>query len=199
MRQYQAISMREEQRKVAQFRDIQIGNGTELKAILAARNDVIAFDGLCGDTRAAVILRRPNIQINDVKRAMVNEDGYLAVLQIIQTASHEGIAVPSEVLHWRRKVELSIEPRLDGVLIGGNYIHQVIGHQRSNMARDNFLAGGRSSGACHHNTDEQQGSGEGGATRRPDPWLKPWHCFTFSFWRKKLANVVLELRRCAMI
>src|ERR1700756_1972355 len=68
-----------ELRKIAKLSGIQIRYGAKFKTILLPREKVIALNCLHPDRRASAIFRGPHIQINDVKRAAINEHGNFAV------------------------------------------------------------------------------------------------------------------------
>jgi hypothetical protein len=112
--------MMEELRKIAKLGRIQIRNGTKLKAILIPGKEVIALNRLHADRRASAILRGPHIQIDDVKRSVIDKHGNFAVLQIIEATTGKRVSLGGEILHGRRKVQFAVKPRFDGVLTLGN-------------------------------------------------------------------------------
>src|SRR5438094_10390201 len=64
----------------------------------------------------------------------------------VQTSANQGKTVLRKVFHRRREVQLAVEPRFHGVLIGRRNVGEVPGLQRADMRVDEFRCGeGRSS------------------------------------------------------
>src|ERR1700757_506760 len=99
----------------------------ELKFILCPRNDVVSANRLGAYRGAFLTLSGADVNVNNVQSPMVNEYPNLAILEVIETAASKRIPVCSEVLDGWGKVQFAVKPRLDGMLIGGDDIHQVIG------------------------------------------------------------------------
>ena len=73
--------------------------------------------------------------------ARINQRGDILAAQNIKAPADQRKTFVREILHRGNKSELAIEPRLDGVLVGGSNVHKMAGLQRANMGVDHF--GGR--------------------------------------------------------
>src|SRR3954465_170013 len=74
-------------------------------------------------------------QVDDVLPAAIDHRADGAGIDIIEPAADQGKALRGQVDHRRRHVELAVEPRLYGVLIGGNHVGEMPGLQRTQMRR----------------------------------------------------------------
>jgi hypothetical protein len=80
------------------------------------------------------IFRRPDEQIDEMFAPLVDERRDGAMVEIIEAAAGKRESFRGEVIHRRREIELAVEPGFYGVLVGGDYVGQVRGHQRAHMA-----------------------------------------------------------------
>src|SRR3954471_12014202 len=69
--------------------------------------------------------RRPGVEIDHVLMPLVDDGGDGTVAEVVEPAADEGETVGGEVDDRRVKVELAVEPRLHGVLVGGDDVEQV--------------------------------------------------------------------------
>jgi len=70
--------------------------------------------------------------------ALVDERGDFAAFEVVEAAADQRKAVAREVFDRGRKIELAVEPRFNGVLIGGGHIHQVAGFERAHVVSEDF-------------------------------------------------------------
>src|SRR5437762_13429136 len=78
----------------------------------------------------------PNEQINEMLAPLVNQSCYGVVIEIIKAPTNQRKAFARKVHHGSRKIQLSIKPRFDSVLIGGWYVCEMISHKRTHMTGD---------------------------------------------------------------
>lgn len=71
--------------------------------------------------------------------ALKNQRGHAASAQIIKSATDKRKIFRRQVLDWRREIQLAVEPRLDGVLVGGYHVQDMIRHQRMDVAGNNLV------------------------------------------------------------
>src|ERR1700677_4579167 len=86
------------------------------------------------DRALGAIRGRPNKDVDYVLVALVNQRRHGPAVEVVETAADQTVAVRGEVVNWRREIDPSVEPRLDRVLVGRDYVHQMTGHQRAQMA-----------------------------------------------------------------
>ena len=124
-------------REVVEFGGIQIGHRPEGHAGLVPMNQVIAAqgEGFIGRRTAGF---RPDKEVDEMLLTLIDERGDGAVRQIIQPPADEREALCGEVGDGRGKVQFAIEPRLDGVLVGGRDIGEMTGLERADVARVNL-------------------------------------------------------------
>src|SRR5260370_5111574 len=107
--------------------------------------------------------------------AAIDEPGDGAATEDVETPSLQGESIPRKITDGRREVELAVEPRLDGVLIGRSDVGEMVGLQRTQMGIDHFrrlifaflVAAGKQ--APTHRCDEQESSG----SSEPAHWQEP--------------------------
>ncbi len=71
--------------------------------------------------------------------ALVDEGGQLAVVEIIQAATHQAETLGGDILSERSEIELVLKPVLDGRRVRGCDIHQVISAQCARVASNCFI------------------------------------------------------------
>ena len=98
-------------------------------AVLLAGGLGGARDGWCGGGRH-------DKDVDDVFAAAVDEGGSGATGEHIEAAAEERKAVVGEVADGGGEVDLAVEPRFYGVLVGGRDIHEMAGLQRAEMGID---------------------------------------------------------------
>ena len=116
------------------FGEIEVGGGSKLEAVPRPGNNVVSLNRVSLDWRCAIVSGGPDVEIDDVESSMIDEHRHLAFVEVIQSAAHERVALRGKVLNWGRELQLSVEPGLDGVLIGRNDVHQVIRHQGTHVS-----------------------------------------------------------------
>ena len=87
---------------------------------------------------AAGVLRGPDEDIDEMFVAPIDERSNSAAVEIIQSPADEWKTLRGEILHLRRKVQFPVKPRLNGVLIAGGNVGEMLGHQRAHVAGHGF-------------------------------------------------------------
>src|SRR5581483_3148790 len=105
------------------------GPGYDMVALLSSGSCLQAFIVAC----------RPDKEINHMFAMLIDQDCYCSIIHIVEASTGQGIALLFQVYYWRRKVQLAVKPGFDCMLIGRGDIHQVAGHQRTNVAGEYFL------------------------------------------------------------
>src|SRR5690242_21791761 len=100
-------------------------------------HDVVAL--ALGGLRRRVASSGPDEQIDDVLVALIDERRDRAPAEIIEAPAGQRKARRGEILDGRRKIELAVEPRLDGVAVLRGDILEMTRLQRPNMAGDDFF------------------------------------------------------------
>src|SRR4051794_28019377 len=86
--------------------------------------------------RRRVIRPRRDEHVDRVFSPLVHERSHRPPVHVVETASRQWKPDGGEIHDGWSEIELAEKPRLDGVLIGGRDIEQVIGHHRSHMTVD---------------------------------------------------------------
>ncbi len=105
---------------------------------------------------------RPDVQVDQVLASLVDQRGDLPAVEIVEAAAGEREALRLEVLDRRGEIQAPVKPRLDGVLVGGHYVHQVAGLQRPDVIGDHRF--GQFAGARQ---DDRQGEAGGQGEAAP--------------------------------
>ena len=129
---YRALEFLAEIRKLVLC---EIADSPKIQPAFAPVTDVEALDrlDLCGPPFGARRLRHE--QVDDVLAAAIDHGADGAGIDIIEPAADQGKALRGEVDYRRRDVELAVEPRFHGVLVGGNHVGEMTGLQRTQMRR----------------------------------------------------------------
>ena len=109
-----------------------VGNRAEGKAILLPCEPVVAL-GFAGAIPRVFRLGFFHEDIDDMLAASVDECGDGAATGSVEASTEQGKSIVREVAHGRREIDSSVEPRLDGVLIGGFDICKMAGLQGAEM------------------------------------------------------------------
>src|SRR4029077_11332293 len=122
--------------------------------------------------------------------------------QIVEPSTDQRKPLRSEILDVRRKVELSIKPWLDRVLIGRGYVQQVSSDHRADMIgqdvlRDQVPLARLSLGPAEIPRD-RYGEKNGSCDRNPAPGRVPDRRWSFirSGPPQRFADRLLQVRRC---
>ena len=87
------------------------------------------------------------------------------VAKVIEAATDERETISGEVLDVGREIQFAVEPWFDGVLIGGDDVHEVPGLERADVAGDGlveqFIAPGNA-GRSQQEDEERNGRGAEG-------------------------------------
>jgi hypothetical protein len=125
----------------------------------------------------------PHKKIDDVLMTPVDQSGHGAVVQVVEPAAYEWKALVSEVADRRREIQLSVEPRLDCVLVRRRHIGEVGGHERSNVTSHDVpsqqLRGGRAADDRGNREGRDQHS-SGNSDPLPRVWDGGSICIKFS-------------------
>src|SRR5205823_8607665 len=122
--------------KSPQIVSVDVGNSPVVKVRVSPMQKLIALarHRLRGSGR--IRFCRPNKQVNEMLTPLVNQSCYGVVIEIIKAPSNQRKAFARKVHHGSRKIQLSIKPRFDSVLIGGWYVCEMISHKRTHMTGD---------------------------------------------------------------
>ena len=71
----------------------------------------------------------PQKNVDDVLPATVHQRRDLSSMEIVEPSAEQRVTASREIMDRRRKIELAVEPGLDGVLVGRHDIVQVAGHE----------------------------------------------------------------------
>ena len=109
-----------------------VGNRTERKTVLLPREPVVPL-GFASAIPVAFRRRLFHEDINDVLAARVDEccNGFPA--GDIEPSADQREAIVCKVADRRSEIDAAVEPRFDGVLVGGFDIGEVAGLQRAEM------------------------------------------------------------------
>jgi hypothetical protein len=72
---------------------------------------------------------RPNKQINEMLAPLVNQSCCRVVIEVIKAAADQWKTLITEIHDRGCEIELYIEPRFNGMLIGRSHIGQMIGQE----------------------------------------------------------------------
>ena len=89
--------------------------------------------GRCG-TAVLQIRGRPDEQVDDMLVVLENQSPDHAVVNVIEPTADQRKALRCQVDHRRRGIELTVEPRLDRVLVRGRHIREMARQQRSSVS-----------------------------------------------------------------
>src|SRR6267154_6216589 len=126
--------------ELLQFGLVEVGNGPVMHAVLCPAVRAVPAPREAPERLVTGPLARPDEEVHDVLRAPVDERCRRHVLDVIEPAARQRIALGGPVRHRHRVVELSLEPGLDGVLIGGGDIREMVGEQRPDMRRNHCIS-----------------------------------------------------------
>jgi RNA polymerase sigma-70 factor (ECF subfamily) len=86
-------------------------------------DDLITLGGtfLCSNVAASL---RPDEQIDDMLAPLVHEHGHLLIIQKLQPAAAQRIALIRQVDHRRREIDMAVKPRLDRVRVRRGHVHE---------------------------------------------------------------------------
>src|SRR3954466_3589199 len=113
----------------------EIADRPVVQAAIAPAPDIEALDRLDPGSAVFGAGGLGDEQIYHMRAPAVHDSGNGAGVDIIEPAADQGKALRGQVDHRRRHVELAVEPRLYGVLIGGNHVGEMPGLQRTQMRR----------------------------------------------------------------
>src|SRR5712692_9798777 len=138
----------EELLKSLQIVSVDIGNSPVVEVRVNPMEKLIALARHrlrgCGRIRFC----RPNKHVNEMFAPLVNQGCDRPVLKIIETATNQRKPFAGKVDDRRCEIELCVQPRFHGVLVGGSDVSKMICHQRTHMAGDELrrqeLIGSRS-------------------------------------------------------
>ena len=119
-----------------QFAIANIGNGPIVEVGVNPVEQVVTLARHCLFRFGRPSRRWPNKQINEMLAPLVNQSCYGVVIEIIEAPTNQREAFAGKIHHGGRKIELSIKPWFDGVLIGGWYVCEMISHKRTHMTGD---------------------------------------------------------------
>src|SRR5205085_5197447 len=83
---------------------------------------------------------RPDEQVDDVLPASVDDSRHRTAVDHVETSAREYESLLGEIAHGNGEVDLSLEPRLDRVLVRGDDVRQVLGLKRSDVRIDDLVA-----------------------------------------------------------
>src|SRR6266481_9872024 len=106
--------------KRLQIVSVNVGNGPVVEVGVSPMQELIALARYRLWSSGCIGRCRPNKQVNEMLAPLVNQGRHRPVIQIIQTATDQRKSLTGEVHHRRRKIELRIQPRFYGVLVGGS-------------------------------------------------------------------------------
>ena len=128
-------------------------------------HDVIALDGgVAGEVRADAA-GWPDIEIDDVLVAMVDERRHRPPVEIIEPPAGKRKPLWCEVLDRRREIDAAVEPRLDRVLVGRDDVFEMARLQRADMPGDDLPG---EVVALRQQDQERQRGGAGGTEAEPE-------------------------------
>lgn len=71
--------------------------------------------------------------------ALIDHCGHCSIIEIVEPAADQRKTLRSQVHHSRREIQFAIEPEIHSVLISREHVRQMVGHHRTQVARDNLL------------------------------------------------------------
>jgi hypothetical protein len=99
----------------------------------------------------------PDEEVDGVLVAVVDERGDGLVVDDIEAATDQRKAVGSKVAHGRGEGKLSRKPRFDGVLVGGDDVHEVLRLERTHVGGFNGIREERKLGLRGRGMEEEHG------------------------------------------
>src|SRR5438874_3380557 len=168
--------------KSLQIVSVDVGNSPVVKVRVSPMQKLIALvryrlRGFSGIGRG-----RPDEEVNEMFAPLVNQRRHRPVIEIIKTATDQRKSFAGKIDHRRRKIELCVQPRFDGVLVGRSDVREVVCHQRTHMTGDELgcqeLIGPRSLRSRHQVQSDDRSENdssretEAGETQ-PIPWCPP--------------------------
>src|SRR5262249_1087769 len=129
--------------EVVQVGSVQVGYSPECHAVSCPVDHIVALTGHRFITCLGIGVRRPDVQVDGMKAAAVDEYRDRSAIYIVQASTLQIESRVGQVRHRRREVELPVEPWLDGMPIIALDIdqmtleradvagHDVAGHQSS--------------------------------------------------------------------
>src|SRR5207302_7833305 len=125
--------------ELSQFLFVQIGDEAIVQSLCFAVDDGITATIFKCPFPIFSVRRGPDEDIDAMFVAPIHQRRDGATVQIIQSPANQWKAFCSEVLHVRGEVHFAVEPRLDGMLITGGNIGEMLGHERAHVAGDGFV------------------------------------------------------------
>src|ERR1700693_958458 len=113
-----------------------VGNSPVVEVRVSPMQKLIALVCYCLRSSGFIGRCRPNKQVNEMLAPLVNQRRHRPVIQIIQTATDQRKSLTGKVHNRRRKIELCVQPRFYGVLVGGSDIAKMVCHKRTHMNGD---------------------------------------------------------------
>src|SRR2546421_5387391 len=105
-----------------QLDTVQIGYGPIVHARVGPMQQIISLT-FCGNFVGSItLLSRPDIQIDVMLLALVDEHCHSSVIQVLKSAADKRKPLAGKILNWWREIQLAVEPGLHRVLVGRDHI-----------------------------------------------------------------------------
>src|SRR5258708_39913794 len=123
-----------------QLDTVQIGYGPISHARVGPMQQVISLTFRTYFTGGVPLLSRPDIQIDVMLLALVDEGGHSSVVKVFESASQQRKPLTGIILNRWSEIELAVEPWLYCVLIGRDHIGAMTFQlQRADVIGNHFL------------------------------------------------------------
>src|ERR1700730_4623087 len=113
-----------------------VGDSPVVEVRVNPMQELIALVCYCLRSSGFIGRCRPNKKVNEMLASLVNQCGHRPVIQIIQAATDQRKSLTGKVHNCRRKIELRVQPRFYGVLVGGSDVSEMVCHKRTHMTGD---------------------------------------------------------------
>lgn len=174
--------------EIRQLRRVQVRHDAVTQPVKVSINDGVTA-AIFGGWRGRCF-GRPDEDVNRVLVSFVDECGDGVAIQIIEAAADQREALRGKILNVRREIDFTVEPGLDGVLVTGDDVGEVPGHERADVAGNGFvseLIAGRNSGGAKYKSEDGEAEGAKG-----QPLPEPGAGIARSFFLGTCANVFPE-------
>lgn len=125
--------------KFQQFLFVQIRDCPEIHAAIGPMHDVVALDRWNRRRFQDRSGGRPNEKVDNMFVPLKNQCRRGVAIKIIKPSASQWKSLRGEIFDRRGKIQFPVKPRFDRVLIRGNNVQRMTGHEGPDMAGNNFL------------------------------------------------------------
>ncbi len=108
--------------ELMQLDGVQIGYGPIVHARVGPMQYIVSLSLRSDFAGSIAWLSRPDVQIDEMLLALVDERGDSSVIEVLQPAADKRKPLTRKVLNRRSEIELAVEPWLYRVLVGRDHI-----------------------------------------------------------------------------